>query len=187
MTEGIQGPDLIRNIQYEILRDHGEVVFAEDIRNRIEAFRASIENCSSYYHLIGLEKTTAALGEALMRKNWHVLQAPTGKFFVLSDCPVTTVELARGQQKPGVGFGHALAAIILPVSPQHVFVAAPALSQWKPVVSPRVVDSINQLTVWFAHKRVFAHANSPQIRALVNEELNQIVFGRDAFMPSNQN
>jgi hypothetical protein len=123
----------------------------------------------------------------LIGKNWYILQAPAGKFFLLSDCPVTTVELDPVQQKPGVGFGHALAAIILPVTPQHAFVAAPALSQWKPVASPRVVDSINQLTVWFAHDRVFAHANLPRITALVNEEIDQIVFGRDAFLPSSQN
>jgi hypothetical protein len=186
MIEGTQAPDFIRNIQYEILR-HGQLVFAEDVRNRVEALRTSLEGPSAYYHLIGLEETTAALGDALMRKSWHLLQAPKGKFFVLSDCPVTTVELAPGQQKPGVGFGHALAAIILPVTPQHAFVAAPALSQWKPVVSPRVVDSINRLTVWFARKKVYAHAKSAEIEALVNEEINQIVFGRDAFLPSSQN
>jgi hypothetical protein len=186
MVEGTQSPDFIRNIQYRILRD-GHLVPAADVRNRVEALRASLESPSSYYHLIGLERTTEALGGALMRKSWHILQAPMGKCFILSDCPVTTVELAPDQQKPGVGFGHALAAIILPVTPQHVFVAAPAISQWKPVVSPRVVDSINRLTVWFADKRVFAHAKSAEIEALVNEEISQIVFGRDAFLPSNQN
>jgi hypothetical protein len=185
LIEGTQSPDFIRNIQYEILRDHGELVLAEFVRNRIEALRASIENSSSYYHLIGLEKTTAALADALMRKNWHFLQAPTGKYFVLSDCPVTTVELGP-ETKPGVGFGNALAAIILPVTPQHAFVAS-AQEQWKAVVSPRVVDLINQLTVWFAHKKVFAHENSPQIKTLVDEQINKIVFGRDAFLPSNQN
>jgi len=169
MIEETQSPDFIRDLQHEILRA-GELVFAEDLRNQVEAFRASIESSSSYYHLVGLEKSTAALGEALMTKNWHVLQSPMERCFVLSDCPVTTVELAPNQQRPGVGFGHTLAAIFLPITPQYAFVAAPALSQWKPVVSPRVVDSINQLTVWFAHKRVFAHANLPQIKALVNGE-----------------
>jgi hypothetical protein len=125
MIEGTQSPEFIRNLQYEILRD-GNLVFADDLRNLIEAHRANIENSSSYYHLIGLEKSTACLGEALMSKRWHTLQASKGTFFVLSDCPVTTVELAPDQQKPGVGFGHALAAVILPLTPHHVFLAAPA-------------------------------------------------------------
>jgi len=186
MVDETQSPEFIRDLQHEILKD-GVLISAGDLRNQVAAFQASIESRSSYYHLAGLENSAAALGEALMKKNWHVLQAPTEKFFVLSDCPVTTVELAPDQQKPGVGFGHALAAIILPLTPQHAFVAAPALAQWKPVVSPRVVDSINQLTVWFAHKRVFAQVTSPEIQSLVNEEINHLVFGQDGFLPSNQN
>ena len=122
-----------------------------------------------------------------MTKRWRTLQAPKGTFFVLSDCPVTTVELAPDQQKPGVGFGHALAAVILPLTPHNAFVAAPSLASWKPAATPRVVDSINRLTVWFGHKRVFAHANLPETKALVDEEINQIVFGLDAFLPSDHN
>jgi hypothetical protein len=41
--------------------------------------------------------------------------------------------------------------------------------------------------VWFGHKMAFAHANLPEVKALVDEGINRIEFGRDAFLPSNRN
>ena len=98
-----------------------------------------------------------------------------------------TVEFVDGQAKPGAGFGKERAAMILPVSPQHLFVAASPLSQWDSAPEPRDVDSINLLTVRFAHKRVYAPANSTEIKSLVDTEINTILFGRNAFLRPSQN
>jgi len=178
-----QSPDFIRDMQHDLLKK-GQLVFAEDLRKEIERLRIDMETSTSFYHLSGLERNTASLGDAILRKTWHVIQAPPGKFFVTSDCPVTTVELVDGQVRPGAGFGKEHTAIVLPVTPEYLFVAASPLIHWKSVGEPRLVDSVNLLTIGFAYKRVYAHMNSPQIKALVDGGINQIVFGRDAFLPS---
>ena len=111
----------------------------------------------------------------------------TQKFFVISDCPVTTVEIVPGGAKPGPGFAKDTAAVILPITPQHIFVASSRAIQWKRVGTPTSVDSTNLLTIRFAYKRVYAHENSSEIKALVDGEINQISYGRDAFVPATQN
>lgn len=181
-----QNPDFIRDLQYELLKE-GKLVFAADLKKNIEQFRVSMDDSPSYYHLSGLERNVVSLGNAIIRKTWHVIQAPPGKFFLTSDCPVTTVELVDGTVRPGPGFGKEHAAIILPITPEHLFVAASPLIRWQSVGDPRLVDSVNLLTVQFAYKRVYSHVDSPEIKALVDTQINQIVFGKNAFVPASQN
>jgi len=177
-------PEFVRNLQHELLKA-GELVFAEDLKKEIEQLRGCMEESPSFYHVSGLQHHTVSLGGALASKTWHVLQAPPGKFFVLSDCPVTTVEIAGGHVTPGPGFGKENSAIILPLTPEHIFVASNSAIPWKPIGTPVAVDSTNLLTVRFAYKRVYSHVNSPGIKALVDSEINQITFGKDAFVPAN--
>ena len=182
----VQSPDYIPNLQYELFKK-GELLSAEYLRKRTDQFLLQMEASPSFYHLGGLERNTVSLGDALMRKTWHVIQAPAGKFFITSDCPVTTVELVDGQVKPGAGFGREHTAIILSVTPEHLFVAASPQITWKSVGDPKLVDSVNLLTIQFAHRRVYSHVNSPEIKTLVDTEINKIVFGVNAFLPATQN
>jgi hypothetical protein len=181
-----QSDDFVRDLQHELLKK-GEIVFAEDLEKDIERLLSDMESSPSFYHVVGLEKLTVSLGEALFKKTWHVLQVPPGKFFLTSDCPVMTIEFVDGQEKPGAGFRKEHTAIMLPVSPQHLFVAASPLSQWRSVLESRHVDSVNLLTVRFAHKAVYAPANSIEIKALVDTEIDTILFGQNAFLPPSQN
>jgi hypothetical protein len=184
--EQTQSRDFVRDLQHDLLKK-GELVFAEDLEKDIERLRTNMENSPSFYHVVGLQRLTASLGEALMSKTWHILQAPPGTCFLTSDCPVMTAEFVDNQAMPGAGFGKERTAIMLPVSPQHLFVAASPLSRWKSVLEPRHVHSLNLLTVRFAHKRVYAPMNSLDIKALVDVEINTILFGKNAFLPQNQN
>lgn len=179
-------PEFLRNLQYDLLRE-GELVFAGDLKRDIEQLRSNMESSPSFYHLSGLQHHTASLGAALAAKTWHVLHAASGNFFVISDCPVTTVEIVAGRALPGPGFAKDTTAVILPLTPRHIFVASSLTIPWKSVGTPTSVDSTNLLTVRFAHKRVYAHVNSPEIKALVDSEINQITFGKDAFVPASQN
>jgi hypothetical protein len=181
-----QSPEYVRDLQYGLLQK-GELVFASELQRVVERVRRNMEQSPSFYHLTGLDRHAAVLGEALMRKAWHTIQAPPGKFFVMSDCPVSSVELVGGQVKPGVGFAKEHAAIILPLTPEHLFVAASPLFQWKAVPDPVGVDSINLLTIQFAHERVYAHLNSPDIKRLVDCQINEVVFGQNAFLPGSSN
>jgi hypothetical protein len=176
-------PNFIRNMQYELLKK-GELVFAEDLRKSVEQLRSSMDASPSYYHLSGLQRNVISLGDAIMRKTWHTIQAPPGKFFLTSDCPVTTVELANGRVGPGAGLGNEHTAVILAVTPEHLFVASSPMIQWKSVGEPKLVDSVNLLTVQFAHKRVYSHINSPHVKALVDMQINKVRFGENSFLPN---
>ena len=181
-----QGPDFVRNLQYDLLKQ-GELLYVQDLTREIELLRSNMENSPSFYHLTGLQRHTAVLAGALMAKVWHVLEAPPGKLFVISDCPVTTVEIVSGRASPGPGFGKESTTVFLPITPTHVFVASSPATRWKLVGPPVAVDSANLLTVRFGYERVYAHLNSPEVKALVDRELNQIEFGKHAFVPPNQN
>ena len=125
-----QNPDFIRNLQHELLKE-GQLVFADDLQKEIDGFREKMENSPSFYHLCGLQRNTVSLADAVMRKTWHVIQSPSEKYFLTSDCPVTTVELVDGQVKPGTGFAKEHTAIILAITPRALFVAASPTIQWK--------------------------------------------------------
>lgn len=176
-------PNFVRDMQYELLKK-GELVFAEDIRKDIERLKSSMDASPSYYHLSGLERNVISLGDAIMRKTWHTIQAPPGKFFLTSDCPVTTVELVGGQVKPGAGLANEHTAIILAVTPEHLFIASPRMINWKSIGEPKLVDSVNLLTVQFAHKRVYSHVNPPDLKTLVDTQINRVRFGENAFLPN---
>jgi hypothetical protein len=184
--EQIQSPEYIRELQYELLKK-GDLVFAEDLRLDVEQLRSNMENSPSFYHVSGPKRHTVSLANALLKKSWHIVEAPPGKFFLTSDCPVTTVEIVDGRGNPGAGFGKEHTAIMFPVTPQHLFLAASAGSQCISLASPKHVDSTNLLTIRFAHTSVYSHVNSAEIKALVDSEINQIVFGQNAFLPASQN
>jgi hypothetical protein len=181
-----QRPEFVRDLQYDLFKD-GALVYADDLRRQIEQLRSDMECSPSYYHLLALRHHAASLSAVLLAKRWHAVDAAPGKFFVFSDCPVTTVEIAPGQACPGPGFAKHNAVVILPITPQTVFVASSAPVRWNLVGSPAAVESTNRLTVGFAHRKVYAHVDSLEIRGLVDRELNQIEFGKDAFVPESQN
>lgn len=181
-----QSPDFIRELQYDLL-NQGELVFAEDLRKQVDELRNKMESSPSYYHLSSLQGNTASLARALVAKAWHVLEAAPGKFFVLSDCPVTTAEIVAGRANAGTGFGRESTTVVVPLTPKYVFFASPPAVHWKLVGPPVAVDSTNLLTIRFAYERVYSHLNSVELRALIDGEINRITFGKNAFVPSDRN
>ena len=146
-----------------------------------------MKDSPSFYHVLGLRRLVARLAAEIVNKRWSIVEAPTEKFFVTSDCPVVTAEMLKGQVDPGVGFGKERAAIFLALTPRHAFIAGPHFIEWKKEADPKFVDDLNLLTVRFAFKRVFAHVNMPSIKAFVDREIGKIVFLQNAFLPGNRN
>jgi hypothetical protein len=112
-------------------------VFEEDLKRQIEQLHSSMEQSPSYYDLLSLRHHAKSLSGVLLAKRcWEVAQAPTGSFFVLSDSPVTTVEIGPGWAAPGPGFAKQNAVVLVPLSPQSIFIATTAPfsrgSRWKP-------------------------------------------------------
>jgi Protein of unknown function (DUF4238) len=178
-----ENPDFIRTMQYELLQQ-GELCYADDLRRDAEKLRAAMDASPSFYHVSGLPHHAASLAEALMRKKWHTVDAPADKSFLISDCPVMTAELQGNQLLPGAGFGKANTAVLVPLTPRKLFVASPHDRSWRIVAEPRAVDMVNLLAVRFAHRNVYASLNSADIQALVDLEIDQIVFGQNAFLPA---
>ncbi len=181
--EQTQDPDFIRTMQHELLQQ-GELRYADDLRKDVEELRAAMDKSPSFYHVSGLPHHTVSLADALMRKKWHMVDAPPGKSFLISDCPVMTAELQGNQGFPGAGFGKENTAVLVPITPQKLFVASPHNQNWRTVAEPQAVDMANALAVGFAHQNVYANVNSPAIQSLVDVEIDQIVFGKNAFLPS---
>jgi hypothetical protein len=175
-------PEFIRNLQYELLQN-GELCYAADLEKDVGDLRHAMESEPSFYHTVGLPRHTAVIAEAILRKNWHTVEAPSGSAFVTSDCPVLTFEVVDQQVRPGVGFGKPEAVIFLSLTPSHVFVASNL--SWAPAGDAKFVNCVNRLTVQFAHRNVYSNSSSGALRALVDDEINQLVFGQNAFVASN--
>jgi hypothetical protein len=182
LREHTQHPEFVRDLQHELLRA-GELVYTEDLRKQIDDLRMMMEGSPSNYHVTGLPRKTAILAEALLYKQWHTLCAPSGKFFVTSDCPVVTVERKGSEWARGSGFGNEKVMILLPLTPEKVFFAAPRSFSVNRGIGPAFVDSTNYLVVQFGHRNVYANLRSDEIKTLVDHEINQVVFGKNAFMP----
>jgi hypothetical protein len=116
----------------------------------------------------------------LLGMNWHTLPA-VGKSFVTSDCPVSTVQRHGDMWFEGAGFGRENVIVFLPLTPQRVF-AASSHFEFKQEAGTGEVTRINRLTVRFAHKNVYADQVSEDLRQLVDAEINQTVFGKNAFL-----
>ena len=181
--EQTEDPAFIRDLQYELLK-RGELVFAEDLRLQVQQTRTAMESSDSFYHVAGLPHRTHVIAQELLKKTWRTLQAPEGKFFVTSDCPVLTAQLVDGEVRPGSGFAKEATNVLLPISPKYLFVASSPQQGWKPVIEPRGVDSVNRLTARFAHHNVYAPCDSSEIQWFVDEEINSVIFGENAFLPS---
>jgi hypothetical protein len=104
-----------------------------------------------------------------------------GKHFVTSDCPVVTVERKKHSWELGAGFAKDNVVVFLPLTEQKLFIAASASFGFKSTVPDVAADSFNIATVRFAHRNVYAHQVSDELKALVDLEINQIQFGRNAF------
>jgi hypothetical protein len=177
-----QDPEFIRNLQYELLQA-GELRYADDLQREIDHLREAMEADDSFYHVTGLPRKTKVLAEAVLYKNWYTLCAPPGEFFITSDCPVVTVERIDNKWALGSGFGKENVLILLPLSPEKVFLAAPSHFKINPAVGPDFVDSTNVVVARFAHKNVYGHVKSEEIKILADLEINRVLFGQNAFLP----
>jgi len=176
-------PAFIRNMQYELLQQ-GELVAAEDLKKEIDKLREAMDSSPSFYHVSGLPRHTRSLAQAVLTKQWHTLEAPDGKAFVISDCPVVTVAINGRQIAPGAGFANPNVAILLPITPKAIFVASPPDIGWKTIITAVGVDSVNRLLVQFGHQNVYSNTNSSEMQLLVDLELDALKYGVNTFLPA---
>ena len=180
--EQTENPEFIRDLQLSLLQQ-GELHYTEDLARAITEIRTAMDASPSFYHVSALPNRTRIIVESLMTCAWHTIEAPPGTSFLISDSPVVTYEVREGQPFPGSGFGNENTVAMLPVSPKHIWVASPHNLSWRRETTITGVNSINRLIVQFAHRNVYTNVKSDEIRALVDTEIDKIVFGKNAFLP----
>ncbi len=180
--EQAQHPDFISNLQVSLLKE-GEFHYAEDLKRAVNEIRTAMDASPNYYHVSALPNRVRIIAQPLLTRAWHTIEAPPDHYFLMSDCPVVTYEVRDGRPCPGTGFGNENAVAMMPVSPRHLFVAAPHTMNWRQVATISGMWNINRLIVQFAHKNVYANVESEEAQALVNDEINSLVFGKNAFVP----
>lgn len=182
LQQRIDDPGFIRDFQYSLLQ-RGELHYASALKLSLERWRDDMNASDSYFHVSGLPERTRTLASDLLERDWHTLEAADGQCFLMSDCPVVTVECCNGSPRFGVGFGNKDAAILLPISPRHLFVASPHHVKWKAQLDSAGVECVNREIAHFAHRNVYANGESQAVKALVDSEIDKVVFGQNAFVP----
>jgi hypothetical protein len=183
--EQVQNPDYIRDMQCELLQ-RGELRYFDDLKKEAEELLAQMEESPSFYHLSALRRQSASIAQTLLTRKWDVVDAPQGTHFLISDCPVTTLEMNGHLGTPGSGFNKKRTVVLLPITSQKLFVASPHNIDWHTEAKSKAVESVNSLIVGFAHNNVYANINSGEIQSLVDREINRVEFGKTAFVPSSE-
>ena len=178
------GEEQVREMQLEYLKQ-GVFIYAGELRAKISQVKNEMR-APAFTHLAGIEENIKTLAQNILDKRWFVLEAAPGMILVTSDCPTQTasVDLERRRLEPGNGFRHPNTAIILPLSPRKLFFAGPQSMIWKsPTLDTTDTLAFNHLTVQFAQKAVYASESREEIQSLVDQELNQVTYGKNAFIP----
>jgi hypothetical protein len=162
--EQVQNPDYIRDLQCELLQ-RGELRYFDDLKKEAEELLAKMEESPSFYHVSALLQQSTSIAQTLLTRKWDVVDAPPGTRFLISDCPVTTMEMNGHLGTPGPGFNKERTIVLLPITSQKLFVASPHNCVWQPAATPKAMESINLLTVQFGHKNVYANISSSEVQA----------------------
>jgi len=174
-----QTEEFLREVQYAAFKK-GELYELADLRQRVDAFQTKFER-SPFYHITGLPRHTHVLAGTIIRKNWHVVSAPAGKLVPTSDCPVVIVERKEQSWELGAGFAKDNVIAFLPLTPGRLFIAASASFGFKPIVPEVAADAFRLATIRFAPRNVYSDQETEELKNLVDLEINQIEFGKNAF------
>ncbi len=178
-----ENPEFLRDLQYQYFQ-RGELLSEQQLRDEIQQTLASMESSPTFYHIVGIREHTTGLADAIMAKDWHTIDSPEGKSFLISDCPVITVALDGDTVRPGAGFKKQDTAVLLPLTSRQCFIAGPRSHRWNRVAEPVGVDNVNRVIAEFGHRNVYGDANTLETRRLVDASINSVVFGENAFLPN---
>jgi len=137
----------------------------------------------SYFFVSALPNRVRIITPDILARDWHTIAAPEGHSFLISDCPVVTYKMQERRIFTGAGFGDENTIILLPVSPNHLFVASPRHGGWPTVFSASDMQYVNRMIAQFAHRNVYANAESEEVQRLVDTEIDAKQFGENAFVP----
>lgn len=187
MKASVLDPARVEAIQYELFQ-RGQLYSKEEISDVVHKAWSDINANPAFLQLSKIEERTASLAHSIGRKAWHTLHPAPGKTFVTSDCPVISLKLTgTGVAFAGFGFGQDDVAAVLPLTPDALFVASPPSIAWTKRFDETGTAAMNKAIVQYAEKRVFSSIRSERISKLVDAEMNQVVFGENAFVVPKNN
>jgi len=184
LQEWTERPDSIRDLHYR-MQQMGHFYSADEIRRAAEECLISSQKYPSFAHTHFLPNRAKMLLPCLLERVWYTIEAPAESYFLMSDCPVLTVEFRNSHPLPGSGFANEDTVVFLPISPRHLFVASPHHIAWNDKAEARNVRSFNRLIAQFAHRNVYASVKADEISRVVDAEMDTAVFGVNAFFASN--
>ena len=182
VRQQIDNPDYVHDLQLALLK-HGELHYAEDIQRDLTEIHAAMSADPSYFFVSALPNRVRIIAPDILARDWHTIAAPEGHSFLISDCPVVTYKVQSGRIFPGVGFGDQKTIVLLPVSPNHLFVASPRHVGWPKVFSTSGMQNVNHMIVQFAQRNVYSNVESEEVQRLVDAEIDTIKFGENAYVP----
>lgn len=182
MGQQQDNPEYVRDLQVALLK-HGELHYAKDIQRAVTEIHAAMNADPSYFFVSALPNRVRIIAPDILARDWHTIAAPEGHSFLISDCPVITYKVQDGRIFTGAGFGDEQTIVLLPVSPNHLFVASPRHVGWPTVFSASGMQNVNRMIVQFAHRNVYANAESEDAQRLVDKEIDTTKFGENAFVP----
>jgi uncharacterized protein DUF4238 len=181
LADRFRSPEELRGIQHEFFK-RGSLVPLNEVARQVNKHLDKMISSPAFLHLSGFHKNVPNLAYSICQRVWHVSAAPEGSCFVTSDCPVLTGEIREQKLFLGHGFALPNATVFFAMNPQSLFVAAPTGSNWPAGLGSADVDLLNLATVRYAHREVYASRESIDIQRVVDANINQIEFGRDAYI-----
>jgi hypothetical protein len=183
LRQSWQSEGHLRDLQHELIQ-RGEFVYTERLKDTMANTLKQMEAQPGFLHAATLERVGLNLAKAVGHKRWQTVDAPSGKAFLTSDSPVVTLALDGKRAELGFGFGRSNVAVLLPLTPSKLFLASPPDIHWQETLPEQDVDLMNTAIVRFAHKNVFSNETTPETRNLVDSEIDNVVFGKNAFCSS---
>lgn len=175
------GQQSIRDVQHDLLK-RGHLISYERLSSTTTRIWDEMQSNPAYGHVLAIQKSTATVAQNILEKRWQTLEACGGCSFVSCDSPVITMKIIGGGQ---VDLGHRFSrpdvAVLLPVSPDKLFIASPQTVGWDTVQDDNNVNLFNRAIARFADRAVYANVNSLRIQTIVDEEIGKIKFGQNAF------
>ena len=112
---------------------------------------------------VGLE-----LGDHLAGMKWCILDAPSGEFFITSDCPVNLVHFpGRGKIVLGGGLVHPHAQVSFPLTPKVCVTIDHTTNQSRRRASTKLVRDLNKRQAAMAERFVYSHRETRRTQKIL--------------------
>jgi len=170
--------------EYERFRTKREgAISAAELRTAILDGQYDVEQKSRGFNLQIMVEMMLILEGILLYRNWVLLHASGDMNFVTSDNPVfTLIPEEGGKAAIGSGFGVPGVEVYFPLTAQTCLMITEDPPPGSAVISDRMVDQINGITIFCAKRFLYAPHKSTELAERFERDGCQISYGVNALM-----